>query len=103
MGFFRFRRSIRIFPAVRLNIGKRGVSTSIGVPGAHVTFGTTGTRTTVGVPGTGLSYTNLEKPQPQGASDRSVPDVPKGRAWRSWLWIVLLVVIVATLVARNMW
>jgi hypothetical protein len=101
MGFFRFRRSIRIFPGARLNIGKRGVSTSIGVRGAHVTFGKTGTRTTVGVPGTGLSYTNLVKPQRDAASDSSVPEAPKGRAWRGWLWIVLIVVTVAMLVLRN--
>ena len=46
---FRFRRSIKILPGIRLNFGKRGVSTSIGVRGAHVTFGKTGTRTTVGL------------------------------------------------------
>ena len=27
---FRFRRSIKILPGIRLNFGKRGVSTSIG-------------------------------------------------------------------------
>jgi Protein of unknown function (DUF4236) len=31
---FRFRRSISIAPGVRLNIGKRGVSTSLGGHGA---------------------------------------------------------------------
>jgi hypothetical protein len=84
---FRFRRSIRILPGLRLNIGKRGVSTSIGVRGAHVTFGKTGTRTTVGLPGSGLSYTHLERPH-QTAVDAlgreqppAVPDVfPRGQA-----------------------
>ena len=57
---FRFRRSIKNLPGIRLNFGKRGVSTSIGVRGAHVTFGKTGTRTTVGLPGSGISYTHLE-------------------------------------------
>jgi hypothetical protein len=56
------RRSIKILPGVRFNFGKRGVSTSVGVRGAHVTFGKAGTRTTVGLPGSGLSYTHLEKP-----------------------------------------
>ncbi|MHB8721977.1 MAG: DUF4236 domain-containing protein [Steroidobacteraceae bacterium] len=46
---FRFRRSVKILPGIRLNFGKRGVSTSIGVRGAHITFGGTGTRTTVGL------------------------------------------------------
>lgn len=56
---FRFRRSVRLFPGVRLNFGKRGVSASVGVRGAHVTVGRTGVRTTVGIPGTGVSYTNF--------------------------------------------
>jgi hypothetical protein len=34
---FRFRRSIRIAPGIRLNIGKCGLSTSLGGRGAHVT------------------------------------------------------------------
>jgi len=106
---FRFRRSIRILPGLRLNFGKRGVSTSIGVRGAHVTFGKTGTRTTVGLPGSGLSYTHLEKPHQahqEGHSEAqppAVPDrMPKGRAWRGWAWILLLVAIAAVFV-RAAW
>jgi len=57
MGYLRFRRSVKILPGIRLNIGKRGVSTSIGVRGAHVTFGHGQVRETVGLPETGLSYT----------------------------------------------
>jgi hypothetical protein len=56
------RRSVKILPGIRLNFGKRGVSTSIGVRGAHVTFGKAGTRTAVGLPGSGLSFTHLDKP-----------------------------------------
>ena len=97
---FRFRRSIRIFPGIRLNIGKRGVSTSIGVRGAHVTVCHGRVRETVGPPGIGLSYTHVEgthqaHQQASGeAQPQPVPDVlPKGRAWRGWLWILLLVAI----------
>jgi hypothetical protein len=55
---FRFRRSIRILPGVRLNIGKRGVSTSIGGRGHWLTFGGKRKPTvSLGVPGTGLRYT----------------------------------------------
>ena len=59
MGFFRFRRSIKLFPGVRWNFGKKSSSISIGVRGAHYTVGTRGSRTTVGIPGTGLSYTSV--------------------------------------------
>ena len=36
MGHFRFRRTIKIAPGVRLNIGKTGVSTSVGVRGVSL-------------------------------------------------------------------
>ena len=53
---FRFRRSIRVLPGVRLNISKSGVSASLGGRGATVNVGKRGTKATVGLPGTGLSY-----------------------------------------------
>ena len=55
---FCFRRSIRIAPGLRLNIGKRSLSTPLGRRGAPVTVGRDTTRATVSAPGTGrLSYT----------------------------------------------
>lgn len=54
---FRFRRSIRIAPGIRLNASKSGLSTSVGKRGAHVTLGHGRTRTTVGIPDSSLSYT----------------------------------------------
>jgi hypothetical protein len=53
---FRFRRTVSIFPGVRLNLGKRGVSVSAGMRGANVTMGRNGLFGNVGIPGTGLSY-----------------------------------------------
>jgi hypothetical protein len=53
---FRFRKSIKILPGIRINLSKSGVSTSIGRPGATINFSDRGTRTTVGIPGTGISY-----------------------------------------------
>ena len=58
MGFLRFRRTLKIAPGIRMNVGKTGVSWSFGRRGAHVTVGRRGVRTTVGLPGTGLSYTS---------------------------------------------
>jgi hypothetical protein len=54
---FRFRRSIRIAPGIWLNIGKRGLSTSLGGRGARVMVGRNNTRAPVSAPGIGLSYT----------------------------------------------
>ena len=96
---FRFRRSLKLFRGVRLNFGKRGVSASVGVRGAHVTVGRTGTRTTVGLPGSGLSYTHVEgthhgaRSEAQAAEDTE--PLPKGKAWRGWLWLAIFSLIVA--------
>jgi hypothetical protein len=35
---FRFRRSIRIVPGLRLNVGRRGVSTSATLPGTGISY-----------------------------------------------------------------
>ena len=52
----RFRRSFKLFPGVRINLSKSGVSTSIGPRGASVNIGHKRTTATVGIPGSGLSY-----------------------------------------------
>jgi hypothetical protein len=59
---FRFRRSIKIAPGIRLNVSKSGISATIGTRGATVNIGKRGTRTTVGIPGSGISYSELSKP-----------------------------------------
>lgn|GEM_PF-744226 len=67
----RFRRSVRLFPGVRLNFSGSGISTSIGGRGAHVTYGHGHVRSTVGIPGTGLSWTSVSRRSPgQHASSR---------------------------------
>lgn len=61
---FRFHRRITLFPGVRLNLSKTGVSVSAGVRGATVTAGKRGVHGNVGLPGTGLSYRQrLDTPQ----------------------------------------
>ncbi len=58
----KFRKSVKIAPGVRLNVGKKSASVSVGGKGFHKTFSTTGkTTTTVGIPGTGLSYSKTSK------------------------------------------
>lgn len=69
-GFFRFRRSMRILPGVRMNLSKSGMSVSMGPRGAHYTVGPRGTRTTVGIPGTGLSYTTYSSHHARRAAEQ---------------------------------
>lgn len=57
MGSFRFRRSIKLGPGVRLNVSKTGIGASVGVRGARRSFHSSGRQTSsVGIPGSGLSY-----------------------------------------------
>ena len=70
----RFRRSVRVLPGVRLNVGLKSASVSFGRRGFHYTMGTQGRRVTAGIPGTGLSWTEY-------ASHKSRPwSVPSKRA-----------------------
>jgi hypothetical protein len=81
---WRFRRSIKVAPGVRLNISKSGISTSLGVPGATVNFGRRGARATAGIPGTGLSFSQqISTPPATG---------PRGTRHSAW-WVALVVVI----------
>ncbi len=50
---FRFYRRIRLFPGLRLNLSKSGVSTSIGGRDHWLTLGRRDAQATVGQPGTG--------------------------------------------------
>jgi hypothetical protein len=80
MGFFRFRRSIKLFPGIRWNFGKKSTSLSIGGRGANYTVGTSGSRTTVGIPGTGLSYTEIHNSHSRVAARN--PRIPTpSEAW----------------------
>lgn len=54
---FRFRKSYKIAPGVKVNVGKKSGSISLGTKGARHTISTTGRKTTsVGIPGTGIGY-----------------------------------------------
>ena len=71
----RFQRRVTLFPGVRLNFSRRGISTTIGPRGASLNFGRSGTTLNVGVPGTGLSLRKkLTQSPPSG--QHAIPPVP---------------------------
>ncbi|TCB41725.1 DUF4236 domain-containing protein [Acinetobacter terrestris] len=93
---FRFRKSIKLLPGLKINLTHKGISSaSIGKPGASLNIGKKGTRTSVGIPGTGLSYSKhrpyTNNPNtPQSASQQPPPlDSPSMETSRSnvWLWV----------------
>lgn len=54
----RYRKSFKIAPGVKINLGKKSASVSIGGKGFHQTYSTTGrTTSTINLPVKGLSYT----------------------------------------------
>ncbi|SOB98595.1 uncharacterized protein DUF4236 [Ureibacillus xyleni] len=54
---FNFRKSVKIAPGVRLNVGKKSSSISFGSNGLRYSISSNGKRrTTVGIPGSGISY-----------------------------------------------
>jgi len=71
---FRFRRSIRIAPGVRLNLNKRSMGVSVGGKGLHYSVNSKGRRTsTIGIPGSGLSYQQVSTPKKRGGRQASLP------------------------------
>jgi hypothetical protein len=69
----RFRRSVKVAPGVRLNVGKKSASVSFGVKGARHTISTTGRRTTsIGIPGTGLYYTESSSTRANNYSNKNI-------------------------------
>lgn len=87
---FRFRRTVRLLPGVRLNVSKSGLSTSFGGRGGRVTLGHGKTRTTVGLPGTGLSYTAT-------SSTRSGKGAPRMTWWARLLLAIAILLILKLL------
>lgn len=78
MGFFRFRRRIKILPGLWLNASKSGLSTSIGGKGVTVNLRKGKVKTTYSIPGTGLSYISTTRaandPHHQVTSGEHEPD-----------------------------
>lgn len=68
---FKFRKSIKILPGVRVNVSNKGVSSvSVGKRGAKVNIGKKGVRNTVGIPGSGLSYSSYTPYQNKAKGQR---------------------------------
>lgn len=87
---FRFRRTIRVIPGIRLNLSRSGISTSVGIRGAHVTAGHGRIRETAGIPGSGLSYTESQITR-QAHGDGAGAAQPRRRHhWILWTLAAIL-------------
>jgi hypothetical protein len=89
---FRFRKSIRIAPGIRLNVGSRGMSATIGPRGASVNVGPGGAYANVGIPGTGISSrTRLDATEKSPPTELAPREARSGGKW----WVVALLVGIA--------
>lgn len=100
MGSLRFRRTARIGPGVRLNVNKRSVGLSAGVPGARISMNSDGRSTrSVGVPGTGLYWRDQTGPRAgssargSAARPRTPPEVIIARVMFGWFALLVLVIL----------
>ena len=86
----RFRRTFTLFPGVKVNVSKGGMSISVGRKGFTLNFSKHGIRQTTGIPGSGISHTSYlvknddedEKEKESGKEERAseeADDQPKRR------------------------
>ncbi|HMN14960.1 MAG TPA: DUF4236 domain-containing protein [Bellilinea sp.] len=88
---FRFRKSFRIAPGVKVNLSKTGTSLSLGGKGASVNIGRKRVRTTVGLPGTGVSYSedvSYARDKAARSAERPEARQPAGGFWKLALVIL---------------
>ncbi len=69
---FRFRKSIKIAPGLKLNFNKKSTGLTFGGKGLHYTINSKGKKNaSVGLPGTGLSYSITNKSKKNSKEDYS--------------------------------
>lgn len=94
---FRFRRSFKIAPGIRVNLNSKSTSVRIGPKGLGYTFSSNGKkRVTASIPGTGISYSEVVSParrQP-AVPVQSLQSSGVQRKANLWPWIIGLIGIV---------
>lgn len=83
---FRFRKSLGLFPGLKINLSKSGPSLSAGEAGMSYNISGKGERATLGLPGSGMSYSTFES----GKTGRG------STGKRLLLWIGLAIALVIT-------
>ena len=88
---FNFRKSVKVAPGIKINLGKKSAGVSIGGKYGGVSMNTkTGTRLRVSAPGTGLSYSTKLGSTPRQVSENQdattvVIDAPPKNKWMAFL------------------
>jgi hypothetical protein len=91
----RFRKRIKLFPGLWLNVSKSGVSTSIGGKGLTVNLKGGKVKTTASIPGTGLSYSQTTGHHDNSAHQASIGEAaPASATIPAWVWLLVIIVAV---------
>ena len=89
----RIRKTFTLFPGVKVNLSKGGMSISVGRKGFTLNFSKHGVRQTTGLPGSGISHTSYlfksedekkERETKKEERDSDTDDKPKRQTRRSF-------------------
>ncbi len=100
---WRFRRSIKLLPGMKINFGKKSASVTVGGRLARTTYSTTGRQTSsYSVPGTGLYYTTSTNGRARRSERRRAPPPKPPFYQRTW-FIVLMLILLPPVGIALMW
>ncbi len=103
---FKFRKSFKIAPGVKVNFNKKSTGVTFGGKGIHYTVNSKGQRTkSVGIPGTGLYYTETNTSKKKQKSNKTLKltnqnnekkeeKLMSTKKWyqKSWFTILMLII-----------
>lgn len=86
---WRYRRSVKLFPGVKINLSKTGASLSVGGRGATMNIGKRGVRRTLSIPGTGISYVTQRSWSPPPNTSTPATTSPPQQQSKALKWIAI--------------
>lgn len=105
---FRFRKSVKILPGVRLNFSKKGMGVRVGGKHGGVSVGPSGTYVSTSIPGTGIYYSEKIKSNSKTSTSRSGASAPAAKApkkrpvsLRAWYLIFAILLFFSGLAAFS--
>lgn len=101
---FKFRKSVKIAPGVKLNFNKKSTGITFGGKGVHYTINSKGKRTkSVGIPGTGLYYSTSSAGSKSRSKKTTVTNTENfgkeeninmtDKKWYQKNWVIALLII----------
>ena len=98
---FRFRKYFGVLPGVRVNLGKKRVSVSIGARGLTANISKDGIRKTVSLPVTGLSYSSYQKHSEKQVSENKIRPATLYAVILGIVGIAAVIVAVIVMLLKN--